>query len=229
MIAFVRSLIFTIVFYAGSVPIVSGAAITALISRPALRYMSKLWSRWFVWCAAYLLGVRLVVEGTVPQHAVLVAAKHQAAYETILTLYLFDDPAVVMKAELLNIPVWGYVARKQGTIPIDRDASTAAMRTMMRAAQLAKADDRPVVIFAEGTRVPVGEAPELKPGFAGLYRLLKLPVVPVALDSGRVWRKGFVKQAGTITLRFGEPIPPGLDRAEIETRVHAAINALNPA
>ena len=229
MIAFVRSLVFTLVFYTGSVPIVSIAALTAPVSRPALRYMSKLWSRWFVWTSTHLLGVRLRVEGAVPQHAVLVAAKHQAAYETILTLYLFDDPAVVMKAELLGVPVWGYVARKQGTIPIDRDASTAAMRTMMRAAQEAKAADRPVVIFAEGTRVPVGEAPELKPGFAGLYRLLKLPVVPVALDSGRVWRKGFVKHPGVITMRFGEAIPPGLDRETIERRVHAAINALNPS
>lgn len=229
MIAVLRSLVFTVVFYLGSVPIVTIAALTAPVSRPALRYMSKYWSRWFVWASTHLLGVRLRVEGVVPQHAVIVAAKHQAAYETILTLYLFDDPAVVMKAELLNIPVWGYVARKQGTIPIDRDASTAAMRTMMRAAQVAKADDRPVVIFAEGTRVPVGDAPELKPGFAGLYRLLKLPVVPVALDSGRVWRKGFVKQAGTITLRFGEAIPPGLERGDIEARVHAAINALNPS
>jgi len=228
MIAVIRSLVFTVVFYLGSVPLVTGAAISALLSRPALRYMSKLWSRWFVWTSTYVLGVRLRVEGNVPQHAVIVAAKHQAAYETILTLYLFDDPAVVMKAELLAVPLWGYAARKQGTIPIDRDASAGAMRTMMRAAQAAKTADRPVVIFAEGTRVPVGEAPPLKPGFAGLYRLLKLPVVPVALDSGLVWRKGFVKHAGVITMRFGEPIPPGLDRAEIEARVHTAINALNP-
>ncbi len=229
MTALLRSLLFTAAFYLGSVPIVAGAALVAPLSRPALRFMSKLWSRWFVWTARVLLGVHLKVEGQVPQNAVIVAAKHQSAYETILVLYLFDDPATVMKAELLKIPVWGYVARRQGTIPIDRDASVNAMRTMMRAAQAAKAADRPVVIFVEGTRVPWGERPPIKPGFVGLYRTLKLPVVPVALDSGRIWPKGLVKYPGTITLRFGAEIPPGLDRDTVEARVHDAINELVPA
>lgn len=229
MIAVLRSLVFTVIFYLGSVPIVATAALVAPLSRGGLRYMAKLWSRWFVWTARVLLGVKLRVEGEVPQHAVIIAAKHQSAYETILVLYLFDDPATVMKAELLKIPVWGYVARRQGTIPIDRDASVNAMRTMMRAAQRAREQDRPVVIFVEGTRVPWGERPSIKPGFVGLYRTLKLPVVPVALDSGRIWPKGLVKYPGTITLRFGAPIPPGLDRDTIEARVHSAINELVPA
>ncbi len=229
MIAVLRSLVFTAAFYLGSVPIVVGAALVAPISRTGLRFMAKLWSRWFVLTTRVLLGIRLRVEGEVPQHAVIIAAKHQSAYETILVLYLFDNPATVMKAELLKIPVWGYVARRQGTIPIDRDASVQAMRTMMRAAQSAREQDRPVVIFVEGTRVPWGERPTIKPGFVGLYRTLKLPVVPVALDSGRIWPKGLVKHAGTITLRFGAPIPPGLDRDTIEARVHSAINELVPA
>lgn len=227
MIAALRSLVFTIVFYLGSVPIVIFAGLIAPLSRPVLRLTSRLWARWFLGCARLLLGIRVRIEGEVPQHAVIVAAKHQSAFETILVLILFDEPAVVMKAELLKIPVWGYVARRQGTIPIHREASVNAMRTMMRAAQAARDAERPVVIFVEGTRVPWGESPPIKPGFVGLYRTLKLPVVPVALDSGRIWPKTFVKHPGTITLRFGAPIPPGLDRAEIETRVHAAINELN--
>jgi 1-acyl-sn-glycerol-3-phosphate acyltransferase len=98
---------------------------------------------------------------------------------------------------------------------------------MMRAAETAIAEGRPIAIFPEGTRVPLGEQPPLQPGFAGLYRALKLPVVPVAVDSGRLWPKGrLVKHAGIVTMRFLDPIPPGLPRAEIETRVHAAINVL---
>jgi 1-acyl-sn-glycerol-3-phosphate acyltransferase len=229
MIAVLRSLLFTAVFYLGSVPIVVGAGLIAPLSRRALRFMSKLWARWFLLTTRVILGIHLKIEGQVPQNAVIIAAKHQSAYETILVLYLFNDPATVMKAELLKIPVWGYVARRQGTIPIDRDASVKAMRTMMRAAQAAKDADRPVIIFVEGTRVPWGARPEIKPGFVGLYRSLKLPVVPVALDSGRIWPKGLVKYPGTITLRFGDAIPPGLDRTEIESRVHSAINELVPA
>lgn len=73
-----------------------------------------------------------------------------------------------------------------------------------------------------------GEQPPLQPGFAGLYKALGVPVVPVAIDSGLLWpRRALVKRPGIVTFRFGEPIPPGLPRKEAEARVHAAINALD--
>jgi 1-acyl-sn-glycerol-3-phosphate acyltransferase len=131
-----------------------------------------------------------------------------------------------MKRELSEIPVWGWSARRYGMIVVDRAASASALRGMMREARETLAGGRSVLIFPEGTRVDVGEAPELKSGLAGLYRMLGLPVVPIALDSGKVWpRKGPMKP-GIVTMRFGEPIPTGLPRPELEARVHAAINEL---
>ena len=85
---------------------------------------------------------------------------------------------------------------------------------------------RPLVIFPEGTRVPHGTRPELRAGFAGLYKLLNLEVVPVAVNSGPLYHRLW-KRSGTIILRFGEPIPSGLPRDEIEQRVWSAINQLN--
>jgi 1-acyl-sn-glycerol-3-phosphate acyltransferase len=72
----------------------------------------------------------------------------------------------------------------------------------------------------------VGETPPLKSGFAALYRAAALPVVPVAVDSGRLWGRGLVHRPGTVTFLVGEAIPAGLKRDEIEARVHRAINAL---
>ena len=149
-------------------------------------------------------------------------------YETIETLVVFHRPVVVMKKELADLFGWGYVARRMGVIPVDRDAGAAAMRHMIAAAKAAKASNRPVVLFPEGTRVPHGESPPLRAGFAGLYKVLGLPVVPIALDSGTIWPKGFVKRSGVVTFKVGETIPPGLPREEAEARVHQAINALNP-
>jgi 1-acyl-sn-glycerol-3-phosphate acyltransferase len=83
-----------------------------------------------------------------------------------------------------------------------------------------------VIIYPEGTRVAPGAAPSLRPGFAGIYRALGLPVVPVAHDSGRLFGRGLDKRGGTARFLVGEVIPPGLKREEIEARVHAAINAL---
>jgi 1-acyl-sn-glycerol-3-phosphate acyltransferase len=146
-------------------------------------------------------------------------------YETIVLLDLLEHPIIVLKAELARLPMWGWLARCYGMIPVERHGSTGAMRAMLRSAQKARESGRSVVIFPEGTRVLPGEMPALRPGFAGLYKALGLPTVPLALDSGRLMPKGrFVRHSGTIHFRYGEPIPAGLPRAEAEARVHAAIN-----
>lgn len=120
------------------------------------------------------------------------------------------------------------IARREGVIPVDRAGSAKALRRMMRAATAARDSGRSILIFPEGTRVAPGEQPPLQPGFAGLYKALDLPVVPVALDSGRLWpRNSFLKRPGIITIRLGDPVPAGLPRAEIEARVHAAMNVLD--
>ena len=108
---------------------------------------------------------------------------------------MLDQPAMVLKRELIDIPLWGWVVKRYGVIPIDRTGGAAALRRMMRAAEAAIAEGRPIVIFPEGTRVAPGERPPLKSGFAGLYRALKLPVVPVAVDVGRLWPRGRLRQA----------------------------------
>jgi 1-acyl-sn-glycerol-3-phosphate acyltransferase len=113
-------------------------------------------------------------------------------------------------------------------IPVDRDAGASALRTMMTLARSLSANGRPIIIFPEGTRVRHGERPPLQSGFAGLYKVLRLPVVPIAVNSGRLTPKGKPWwHSGVMTYKVGETIPAGLPREEVEARVHAAINALN--
>ena len=224
--AALRSLVFTLVFYAGSVPIVLGTLVFSLFAESARFVVPRLWGQWFLLCSRLILGIRLRLQGPLPDAPALIAIKHQSAYETIALLALFDRPATVMKAELQKIPFWGWAAARQGAIFVDRQGSATSLRAMMKAAKAAVAARRPIVIFPEGTRVPPGRMPPLAAGFAGLYKIANYPVIPVALDSGRLWSKGFVKQPGTITMSFQDPIPPGLPRDEIEARVHAAINSL---
>src|SRR3546814_14063927 len=97
---------------------------------------------------------------------------------------------------------------------------------MMREAQATLARGRSVVIFPEGTRVVPGERPPLRAGFAGLYRALGVEVVPIALESGRVWTRTGAKHAGAVPFRFGAPIHPGLPPAHPAGRGHAAPNPL---
>jgi 1-acyl-sn-glycerol-3-phosphate acyltransferase len=222
-----RSVLFVLFFYPGSVVAVLLAFAAAAMGRGALDSIVQNWARYHRWCAAVLLGVRSRVEGTPPKEPVLVAIKHQSMFETVEMLLLLPRPAVVLKRELADIPGWGLIARRWGVIPVDREGGAAALRRMLKAAEAAVASGRPIAVFPEGTRVLPGEQPPLQPGFAGLYRALGLPVVPVALDSGRLWpRRSFAKRPGIVTIRFGEPIPPGLPRARIEAAVHSAINVL---
>lgn len=226
----IRSSLFALLFYVGSVIYVLFCFASMPFGRRAVRAIADDWARFHGWCVRVLLGIGTRVEGWVPAGPALVAAKHQSMFETLELITLLDTPAMVMKHELTQIPLWGRLTKRYGIIPIDRAGGARALREMLRQAKTAIGEGRPIVIFPEGTRVPPGERPPLQSGFAGLYRALDLPVVPLALDSGRVWpRHNFVKHAGTITLRFGDPIPAGLSRKEIEERVHAAINALESA
>jgi len=136
-------------------------------------------------------------------------------------------PVMVMKKELSDIPLFGFLTRRYGVIPVERTAGAKALRNMVTEGEKSVATGRPVIIFPEGTRVCVGQQPRIKPGFAALYRALGLPVVPIAVNSGRLWGRGFVHQPGIVTFKVGETIPPGLKRDEVEARVHAAINALD--
>ena len=225
----VRSLLFALLFYPGSVLYVLAGFLVLPFGRGAVRRVADAWAGFHRACARLLIGIRTRVEGELPAGPVLVAVKHQSMFETLEMALILDTPATVMKSELARIPLWGRLTRVYGIIPVDRSGGGAALRRLLRAAGEAVAEGRPIVIFPEGTRVAPGEAPPLAPGFAGLYRALNLPVVPVALDSGRFWPRRGAKRPGVVTMRFGEPIPPGLPRKEAEARVHAAINALEPS
>jgi 1-acyl-sn-glycerol-3-phosphate acyltransferase len=225
--ALLRSLLFSLLFYPGTlIYVLTVIAVSPLGSGPVRRVVHG-WSDFHHWLVRHVLGIRFQWDGEIPAGPYLIAVKHQAMVETIEALRFARTPVVVMKKELTQIPLFGWVTLRYGVIGVDREAGASALRDMMAKGRQAAAEGRPVIIFPEGTRVPIGERPDLRPGFAGLYRALALPVVPVALDSGRLWSRGLIKRPGTIHVKVGEPIPPGLKRGDIEERVHAAINSLN--
>ncbi|WDA42626.1 lysophospholipid acyltransferase family protein [Erythrobacter sp. BLCC-B19] len=221
-----RSLAFYVLFYGGSTLLVSASAL-AVTARPAwLAEIVRRWGAWHLWCTQKVLGIEVVLDGELPQGPVLIAVKHEAFFEAIDTPRLFAHPAVFAKQELFRIPGWGYSALVYGLIPVAREEGAKTLRQMLALAKQRVEEGRPLVIFPEGTRVRVGTRPRLQAGFAGLYKLLKLPVVPIAVDSGRLYHH-VIKRPGRITYKVGETIPAGLPREEVEARVHAAINVLN--
>jgi len=231
MILWLRSALFMLWFL----------AITAILSliflpvlvlpRGATVWLARFWSRLTFWGLKVLAGIGFEVRGTPPKGAVLVASKHMSMWDTMALYLVLDQPAIVLKRELLRIPFYGWFVWKATAIAIDRAAGASALRKMSAAARDVLSQGRPILIFPEGTRKKPGTAPDYRPGVAGLYALAGVACVPAALNSGLYWT-GFLKRPGIIVLEFLEPIAPGLKREAfmslLETRIEAATKKLLP-
>jgi 1-acyl-sn-glycerol-3-phosphate acyltransferase len=137
---------------------------------------------------------------------------------------LLDEPAYVLKRELMSVPLFGAYLKRCGMIAVDRQGGGPALKRMLAAARAAAADGRPILIYPEGTRTAPGQRRPYHPGVAALYGDLGLPVVPVALNSGLFWgRRSFRKRSGTITIEFLAPIAPGLPRRVFMERLQGSI------
>ena len=224
-----RSLLYAAIFYSVTALWVLAGLIASLFGRRPTLAVVQSWVELHQQLAKNLLGIRSRVEGKIPDGPHLIAVKHESMFETTEMVRLTNLPVIVMKKELADIPFFGWMTRRYGVIAVERSAGAKALRTLVAEGEKALASGRSVIIYPEGTRVRVGDTPPLKSGFTALYRVLGLPVVPVAVDTGRLWGRGLVHRPGTVTFKIGETIRPGLKRDEIEARVHAAINALQSA
>jgi len=194
-------------------------------------WLARVWSRATFWGLKMFAGIDFEIRGIPARGPVLVAAKHMSMWDTLALYLALDAPAIVLKRELLRIPFYGWFLWKSTAIAIDRAAGARALRRMSSAAKKVLAEGRPILIFPEGTRKKPGAMPDYKPGVAGLYGMLGVACVPVALNSGLYWT-GFLKRPGTIVLEFLEPIAPGLKRdvfmTLLEHRIESATSALLP-
>jgi 1-acyl-sn-glycerol-3-phosphate acyltransferase len=232
-VIWLRATIFQIAFYLWTA-LMAPIGLPLLLAPPLwmMRY-GTFWSKGTLWLLRVCVGLDHEIRGSenMPSGPVLVAMKHQSAWDTFAATVMFRCPAMVIKRELGWIPFYGWYALKAGMIPVDRAGGAAALKRMVAASQKALAQDRPILIFPEGTRSAVGAPPAYQPGIGALYRQLDIPLVPVAVNSGLFWgRRHFLKRPGRITVEILPPIPPGRERrevlAELETRIEAATASL---
>ena len=227
-----RSAIFFLWFAAVST-VMSLAAVPALVlPRKVTVWVSRTWSRAVLFGLKLIAGLDYEVRGSRPPQGVLIASKHMSMWDTIALYLLLNDPTVVVKRELLRVPFYGWYIWKAGVIAIDRDAGAHALRRMIDGARAAITGGHSILIFPEGHRMTPHAAPDYKPGVAALYTQLRVPCVPIALNSGLFWTgpAGFLKKRGRVVLQFLEPIPPGLRPREflqtLEARIETATAAL---
>ena len=227
MLLRLRSIAFNLSLYVTALAIGLVATPALFLPRGAAVWVIGNLSRLVIWLLKVTAGTRYEIRGALPTGPALIASKHQSMWDTIIFTAILNDPAMVLKAELLWIPYYGWFSKKAKMIAIDRGAGASAIRRLSAQGKAALAANRQIVIFPEGTRAAPGAKLDYKPGVAALYRQLGVPCIPAAVNSGLYWpRRRFLRKPGTIVLEFLDPIAPGLDRqtfmAELESRIETA-------
>jgi 1-acyl-sn-glycerol-3-phosphate acyltransferase len=221
----------SVLFYLGLAPVtvlfcLLGVALLPLPRR--MRYLVIIqWSRialsWLrVSCG---LGWRVSGREHIPATPGVILCKHQSAWETMSLQFVFPPHCQVVKRELLWVPFFGWGLACLNPIAIDRRAGARALRTVLKAGRQRIAEGWWVLIFPEGTRVPIEQPGHYASSGAALAIQAHCPIVPVAHNAGLFWRRQALrKRPGTIDLVIGPPIyPDGRSAAELTAAAEAWI------
>jgi 1-acyl-sn-glycerol-3-phosphate acyltransferase len=218
----IRSVLFNVLFYLNLVVLLIAALPTLVLPRAGIAWVVRLWARSNHWLLRSVCGITFELRGRerIPAGALLVASKHQSAWETFALFPLFADPAFILKRELMWVPLFGWFAKKAQMIPVDRGARSQALAAIAAQAKIELARGRQIVIFPEGTRRAPGAPPSYKFGVVHLYAESTVPCLPVALNSGLFWpRRRFVRYPGTVRVEILDPLPPHLPKREFFARL----------
>ncbi|MCF3932782.1 1-acyl-sn-glycerol-3-phosphate acyltransferase [Acuticoccus sp. M5D2P5] len=225
-VALVRTAIYSVLATAYFICVGILSAWIFVLPAEKMRAALKIWVLGDMWLLRVIVGQKVEILGKehIPTGPALVAAKHQSAWETQALLPVLPKGVIILKQELLKIPLYGWYARYFGMIPVNRASGPQALKQLAIDAKAALDRGAQIAIFPEGTRRLPGAPPDYKIGAVFLYEKLKVEMVPVALNSGLFWpRRRFVKYPGTITMSFLPPIEPGLKREDARARLEAAI------
>jgi 1-acyl-sn-glycerol-3-phosphate acyltransferase len=211
----IRSVVFNAAFYLNTAVWLVLALPTFLMPYWGIVGIARIWGRINLWLLRVIAGVKVDIRGLekIPHGPLLVASKHQSAWETFALVTLFPSFVFILKRELQWIPIFGWLTIKARMVPVDRGGGAQALRAMTERARYELTQNRQLIIFPEGTRRPAGAEPRYKYGVAHLYAGAGVPCVPVALNSGLFWpRRSLLRHPGTVIVEILDPIPPGLDK-----------------
>ena len=233
---FLRSFFFNIFLYFG---IVSACIIAVPLLAMKDKYMicaGKILSDYIVFLVKVFLGVSIEFRGleNLKKHEkYFIASAHQSMFETFALQTVLPGPIFILKKELMRIPLFGWCLKKIGAIDIVRDTATKENLSFFeKILDRTSKSKRPLLIFPQGTRVPYKERRPFKKGVGRIYNSIKLPCIPVALNSGKVWPKNkFNKYPGKITISFLNPINSGLEKEKfiniLETNIYNEIDSID--
>tara|TARA_B100000686_G_scaffold352046_1_gene452679 strand:+ start:3723 stop:4430 length:708 start_codon:yes stop_codon:yes gene_type:complete len=214
-----RSLLFNFFLYAGIVIVFLVALPSLFLPAKVTLIFGKILGYYVVFIVRIILNTKVEFKGieNIPKNQkYFVACAHQSMFETFALQSVLDYPVFILKKELLKIPLFGLYLKKIKSIEIVRNTTTKDnLNFFQKVANIVKNENRPLLIFPQGTRVKTADIVPFKKGVGRIYEALNIHCVPVALNSGNVWpKKGIIKCPGKIIVSFLEPMKPGLNRDE---------------
>jgi 1-acyl-sn-glycerol-3-phosphate acyltransferase len=221
-----RSLLFNIAYFVNLIVLMILGSPSMFFGRHAVFFMARAWAVNSIWLLDKICGLKVEFRGleNMPQGGYILAAKHQSTLETFALVTKTPDFAIVLKKQLLFIPIFGQYLSASGQIAIDRSKGRSALAQIIEQAGAVLRAGRQVYIYPEGTRRPPGAEPAYKPGVAILYEATGAPCLPVAVNTGMFWgRRGFLRRPGTAVIEFLPVIPAGLPREEFFARLKDVI------
>jgi len=233
---FLRSLLFNIFLYLGIVTVFLIALPTLFLPTKFTLAFGKFLGHYVILIVRIFLNTKVEIKGihNIPKiEKYFVASAHQSMFETFALQAVLDYPVFILKKELLKIPIFGFYLKKIKSIEIVRDTTTRDnLNFFEKVATTIKNEDRPLLIFPQGTRVKVNERISFKKGVGRIYETLNISCVPIALNSGNVWpKKGIIKYPGKITISLLEPIKPGLNKDDfiknLENKIYDEIENIS--
>ena len=231
-----RSLFFNIFLYTGIVSVFLLALPTLAMPPKFTLFFGKFLGHYVIFLVNFFLKTKVEIKGfdNIPRSGkYFVASAHQSMFETFALQAVLDYPVFILKKELLRIPIFGLYLRKINSIEITRETTTKDNLSFFdKVAEVIKNEDRPLLIFPQGTRLQVDEKRPFKKGVGRIYETLNISCVPIALNSGSVWpKKGIIKYPGKITISLMEPIKPGLKRdvfiESLENKIYEEIKKIS--
>ena len=231
-----RSLLFNFFLYLGITFVFLIALPTLLLPSKFTLLFGKLLGHYVILIVRIFLNTKVEIKGknNIPkEEKYFVASAHQSMFETFALQAILKYPVFILKKELLRIPLFGLYLKKIKSIEIVRDTTTKDnLGFFEKVAAIVKNENRPLLIFPQGTRVKIEEETPFKKGVGRIYQALNISCVPIALNSGNIWpKKGIIKSSGKITISLLEPIKPGLNRDEfmqkLENKIYQEIKNIS--
>ena len=191
---------------------------------------------WTSFCLQIFLSTKIVVKGKeniIENKKFFIAASHQSMFETFFLQTIFNSPVFILKKELLMMPIFGWYLKKIGSISIKRNkVSKENLGFFDDISKQIKSSDRPLIIFPQGTRLPPDDRTSFKKGSGRIYKELKIPCQPIAINSGNTWpKKGSKKINTTLTVSILRPIESGLEKKvflrKLENVIYSELDVLN--